>query len=1128
MPKSKKESAAASAPKQVTISKFFAPKHGSGHQVANGITTDADEDVDQDVSSGNKSATVEEPTQKRKAARRSPVKSAKRQCVDTRASGSHADSAGSSSSGSNPRQSSGVDIRENTAKRLKAFALDEVEERGRLETRTLWQPKDLPPLFDSLSQEEDGDEKNEALVVSDNDSADEDYQPPSKSANSKGKKGSGSSKSSPKQTAAFLGKFSASQSTASQGSASASAANKRTKTKYTPLEQQYMEIKEQQPDAILLVECGYKYRFFGTDAEVAAKVLKIFCHPDHNFMTASIPVHRLFVHVRRLVAAGYKVGVVKQTETAALKAAGDNRSAPFTRRLSALYTKSTLIGEDILLERSIASEGDTSSTAGLRPNSYLMCIYDFPVESSSKQQQIGIVAVDPATGDVVYDCLADGDGRGELETCISHLAPVEILLSSSPSPPTERLVEGLVAVSSTDDDRTRVERMEEEKFAYSQAFETVSEFYSSDNASSLQDVLALPKPVVCCVAALISYLRDFNLHNILKLTSNFHQFSVKSKFLHLPAACLRNLEVFQNSTDRSERGSLYWLLNHTVTRFGTRLLRSWLAQPLRDAGEISARQDAIQELSNGTCPGLIKLRNSLLRTPDLEKGLCSIYHNKSSAVEFVSVAKAFCKLCHEIRLLQGTELPHLQSSMLKEVLKEVPDLLDDVKEFADAINEKAARENDKANLFVDIERYPEVASVKHEISNVLQEIKDYRREIRLALRQPALDYVTVNQVEFLVEVKNTQLRTVPSDWMQISSTKVVSRFHPPVVASKYKRLCQLREQLVATVTDAWQQFLREFSEGFLRYRKAVQLLAALDVLMALSHVARQDGYCRPEVTEDAVMIEIEDGRHPVIDALKGEHEQYVPNSTLLTSEGQHVMIVTGPNMGGKSSYIRQVALIAVMAQIGSFVPAASARLGILDAIFTRMGAEDEIFRGRSTFMVELQEAGEILAAATERSLVIMDELGRGTSTHDGVAIAYATLHHLITKFQQSFPDTVGNFHMAFLLYDGSDDDKTDNAKEDGSMETVNDGTAKDDGNEEFLTFLYQLTPGAAAKSYGLNVARLAQIPREVLRVAATMSHQLEEKISQRRLMREKFASAYHASKDSVTTTLAEIAGISVL
>nr|KAG5696312.1 hypothetical protein BaRGS_027922 [Batillaria attramentaria] len=345
---------------------------------------------------------------------------------------------------------------------------------------------------------------------------------------------------------------------------------------------------------------------------------------------------------------------------------------------------------------------------------------------------------------------------------------------------------------STDDDRTRVERMEEEKFAYSQAFETVSEFYSSDN--------------------------------------------VKSKFLHLPAACLRNLEVFQNSTDR---------------------------------------------------------------------------------------------------------------------------------------------ENDKANLFVDIERYPEVASVKHEISNVLQEIKDYRREIRLALRQPALDYVTVNQVEFLVEVKNTQLRTVPSDWMQIS---------------------------------------------------------------------------RPEVTEDAVMIEIEDGRHPVIDALKGEHEQYVPNSTLLTSEGQHVMIVTGPNMGGKSSYIRQVALIAVMAQIGSFVPAASARLGILDAIFTRL------VRCLSLFV-----------------------------TH----------YPMLAEFQQSFPDTVGNFHMAFLLYDGSDDEKTDNTKEDGSMETEDDGTAKDDGNEEFLTFLYQLTPGAAAKSYGLNVARLAQIPREVLRVAATMSHQLEEKISQR-------------------------------
>lgn len=286
------------------------------------------------------------------------------------------------------------------------------------------------------------------------------------------------------------------------------------------------------------------------------------------------------------------------------------------------------------------------------------------------------------------------------------------------------------------------------------------------------------------------------------------------------------------------------------------------------------------------------------------------------------------------------------------------------------------------------------------------------------------------------------------------------------------------------------------------------------------------------------MIEIEDGRHPVIDALRGEHEQYVPNGTELSAEGHRVMIVTGPNMGGKSSYIRQVALIAIMAQVGSFVPAASARLGILDAIFTRMGAEDEIFRGRSTFMVELQEAGEILAVATERSLIIMDELGRGTSTHDGMAIAYATLHYLITQvrcltlfvthypllgeFQQQFPDTVGNFHMAFLLYDGSDDEQDNNASKESAEEKM------DEEKEEFLTFLYQLTPGAAGKSYGLNVARLAQIPREILRVATTMSHQLEDKIAKRRLTREMFASAYHSSPASVTDTLTQISDSSVL
>ncbi|KAK7115963.1 DNA mismatch repair protein Msh3-like [Littorina saxatilis] len=1119
MPKAK-PAPQAQASKQVTISKFFAPKQGSlkppnGNGVQ--IVTD-EEDV---VTNGSENAVASESTKKRKVGGKSPAASAKRQCLDPQSSKNITDEEPTpQSTGSNS-----TIAKAKTAKHLQSFEFDGDAERKDGKERTLWEPKDLPDFWSQ------GDEQNakELLDVSDDDNGDDAQTKTAKSKSSgTGNKGSNCSKS--KKSSTFLSKFSSPTSSSSAG--------KKSQVKYTPLEQQYMAIKEQYSDAVLLVECGYKYRFFGQDAEIAAEVLKIFCHPDHNFVTASIPVHRLFVHIRRLVAAGYKVGVVKQTETAALKAAGDNRNAPFMRKLTALYTKSTLIGEDVdPLSGSVDTEGEQTTSIIVRPHSYLMCVYDFPADSSTKQQQIGMLAVDPGTGDMVYDCFTDGESRHELETRLTHLQPVELLLSADPNPSTRSLLYGLAALSSTADDRMRIEHLPEEKICYSQAFETVSEFFSSEkDADKLQGVLALPKPVLCCFAALITYLTDFNLHSVLKLTSNLHEFSVKSKLLHLPAACLRNLEVFQNGTDGSQRGSLYWLLNHTVTRPGARLLREWLSQPLRDVGAISARQDAVQELCSGGCPGLLKLRETLARCPDLEKGLCSIYHNKSSAVEFVLVSRALNKLRREISQLQATELPQMESALLRQVLLEVPDLLEDVQQFSSAINEKAARENDKANLFTDDNRYSQVAQVKGEISSAMQELKDYRREIRLVLRQPSLDYVTVLQTEYLVEVKNTQLRTVPKEWTQISSTKVVSRFHPPFVMEKYKKLNQLREQLVATVTDAWEEFLREFSEEFLRYRKAVQLLASLDVLMSLAQLARQDGYCRPEMTEDGVAIEIEDGRHPVIDALKSEQEQYVPNSTHLNGDGKRVMIVTGPNMGGKSSYIRQVALIAVMAQIGSFVPAVSARLGVLDAIYTRMGAEDEIFRGRSTFMVELQEAGEIMATATERSLVIIDELGRGTSTHDGVAIAYAALQYFITEVkaltlfvthypmlaecQRLYPDVVGNFHMSFLLYEGDDveGDKTD---EQESRENA-------ENPDEYLTFLYQLSEGAAGKSYGLNVARLAQIPPEILRLAATKSRQLEDAITKRRAARKEFVSVYLASEETVKDVLSTIANSDVL
>ncbi|XP_071104806.1 DNA mismatch repair protein Msh3-like [Haliotis cracherodii] len=1060
--------------KQVTLSKFFAAKNPKSS--GNSFATDEETLSKRNGKNGKSSSSSSKRKQSPKESNN--PKPPKKTCLSPPSNGINSCQEPIPSTTAASQKTPLGKLTENTLKRLSEFSADcepstsytDIKQKSYQNNKTR---SDSPPPSTSSCE-------NPVCLDSSDDEAME-IQGVSKQSNLSGRFASGKNTWKPKV---------------------APIVNKTTKTKYTPLEQQFMEIKEQYPDSVLFVECGYKYRFFGDDAEIAAKVLKIFAHPDHNFMTASIPTHRLFVHVRRLVSAGYKVGVVKQTETAALKAAGSNKAGPFGRKLSALYTKSTLIGEDV---DPLSGVGDTDAASpGVHPNNYLMCVYDSPTGlRKGSKHEVGMLAVDPGTGDVVYDCFEDGDTRAELEKRITHIQPVEMLLPDSLTNRTEKLISDVVALSSTEDDRIRLERLGDDNFLYSQAFETVSGFYSG---TSLQSVVNLPKPVICCLSAIIVYLKDFHLQNALQLTSNFTEFSLKSKFLQLGGSTVRNLELFQNLTDGRQRATLFWVINHTVTKFGCRLLRSWLANPLMDVSAIRERQEAVEELGCGSLSGLVKLRDVLAKLPDLEKGLCSIYYKKCSTGEFYLVCKALEKMFREMKTLSSSVGDQVKSTLIKTILTEVPGLLGEAKSFSGLINEKAARENDKPNLFSDESKFPQIVGRKKEMADVQLDLKDHLRDVRRTVRQPALNYVTVLQTEFLVEVRNTQLKLVPSNWTKISSTKAVSRFHTPVIVEKYKLLNQLREQLVLDATDAWRDFLQEFSEFYLQFKRGIQHLATLDCLLSLSTLAQQNGYCRPEVVDDTVCVEIDQGRHPVIDVLKADHEQFVPNDTQLQASGERVMIITGPNMGGKSSYIRQVALISIMAQIGSFVPADRVTLGVLDAIYTRMGAADEIFKGRSTFMVELEEASDIMAHATERSLVIMDELGRGTSTHDGVAIAFATLNFFIkevknltlfvthypmlSEFEGTYPDIVGNYHMSFLLHEDDDED-------DGDV----------------ITFLYQLVRGVAAKSYGLNVARLADIATNIIKLATQKSSEFEQKVLCKRKTMQVLLSCFGSESD---------------
>uniref|UniRef100_A0AAY4C5S6 DNA mismatch repair protein MSH3 n=1 Tax=Denticeps clupeoides TaxID=299321 RepID=A0AAY4C5S6_9TELE len=867
--------------------------------------------------------------------------------------------------------------------------------------------------------------------------------------------------------------------------------NKRTRSIYTPLELQFMEIKEKHRDALLCVECGYKYRFFGDDAETAAKELNIFCHPDHNFMTASIPAHRLFVHVRRLVSKGYKVGVVKQTETTAIKASGATRSSLFTRELSALYTKSTLVGEDV---NPLLKMGDLEEAEDVVQDSssnYLMCVSE-SWGRQSKELVVGMVVVQPSTGDLMVDCFKDGPSLSELESRVLKVQPVEILVPCDLSEGTERLLRNIALASVQTDDRIRIERRDSQHFEFGEAMKTVKDFYADPTRHCKEKGIALhslPFGLGClCQSVLYTQI----LFLVWRRPSR-SSFSSSAR------------PLFQ--TTGAVRGSLLWVLDHTQTPFGRRMMKKWVTQPLTSALEIQARQDAVAEILASGSTALPTVRTLLQRLPDLERGICSIYHKKCSTQEFYLISSVLARLSAELQTLLPAMQSQLCCSLLRGLLLETPSLLAPAQGFLRVLNESAAKKGSKTELFTDLSDFPAIQERKDEMQAVLAEILSHRTEIRQTLRNPSLDYVTVSGQEFLIEVKNSMSSTVPANWVKINSTKVVGRYHTPFIVGKYKRLQQLREQLVIDCGREWVNFLHRFGEHYYILRKGVCHLATLDCLFSLAQVAKDNNYCRPELSDGKQQIVIREGRHPVIDVLLGENDQYVPNDTGLQGDGKRAMIITGPNMGGKSSYIRQVALITIMAQMGSFVPARQASIGIMDGIYTRMGASDNISKGRSSFMEELLEASEILHRATSRSLVILDELGRGTSTHDGIAIAYATLEYFIRdvksltlfvthypplcELEKRYPAHVGNYHMAFLL----NEPDTAEAEE-----------------PEFITFLYQLTEGAAGRSYGLNVARLAEIPDPILQTATLKSKELEAKVNARRKNVKLFSEVWNISE----------------
>ncbi|XP_030536580.1 DNA mismatch repair protein MSH3 [Rhodamnia argentea] len=911
--------------------------------------------------------------------------------------------------------------------------------------------------------------------------------------------------------------------------------------KYTPLEQQVVELKDRYPDVLLMVEVGYKYRFFGDDAEVAARVLGIYAHMDHSFMTASIPTFRLNVHVRRLVNAGYKVGVVKQTETAAIKAHGSNRVGPFCRGLSALYTKATLeAAEDM---------GGKDEGFG-RESSYLACVVEENLLVKNREcsmqsgfdVKIGVVAIEISTGEVVFGEFNDNSMRSGLEAMILSLSPAELLLGDPLSNQTMKLLLSYAGPASN----VRVEHAPQDSFTKGGALAEVMTVYESMNSvdtsvnemrsrednenrsSAVEVMMNMPDLAVKALALSMRHLKQYGFERILCLGAAFRPYTCDME-MSLSGNVIQHLEILRNNSDGSEAGSLMEIMNNTLTIYGSRLLRHWVTHPLCDRSMISARLDAVAELAEsmgsykvtGDTTVLdnedwdVEVRHAELnhllssvlthlgRSPDLQRGITRIFYCTATASEFIAVMQAILHSGKQLQRLHMEEefnndvldLKSVRSVLLRKLILTASSssMISNAAKLLSVLNKEAAEKGDLSNLIVISDgQFPEVTAARKSVRVAKERLESLIVMYQKQLRMRNLEFMSVSGTTHLIELP-VEVK-VPLNWVKVNSTKKTIRYHPPEVVTALDQLTLANEELIIACRTAWDGFLQGFGKYYPEFLASVQALAALDCLHSLALLSRNKNYVRPIFVYDdhPVQIEICSGRHPVLETLLLDN--FVPNDTDLHGDGEFCQIITGPNMGGKSCYIRQVALIAIMAQVGSFVPASSAKLHVLDGIYTRMGASDSIQKGRSTFLEELSEASLILRYCTPRSLVIIDELGRGTSTHDGAAIAYATLHHLLEKkrcmtlfvthypkianIQNEFPGSVAAYHVSYLT--SSKDARSDSSSD-----------------HEDVTYLYKLKSGISERSFGFKVAQLAQIPPSCINRATEMASKLEAVMSNR-------------------------------
>lgn len=798
--------------------------------------------------------------------------------------------------------------------------------------------------------------------------------------------------------------------------------------------QQYDDAKAACGDALLLFRMGDFYELFFEDAKVAAKVLGLTLTSrdkgENPIPMAGFPYHQLDGYMAKMIASGHRVAVCEQVEDP--KAAKGLVKREITR---------------------VVSPGTVTDDALLDPKeaNFLLAICSDPGKGKGKvEPRVGLAWADLSTGRF----LAASFPESQLADQMARLQPAECLVSED-APPLEDWQR----------ERTMVTSRPGWMFGLQEATKVLELHFQLKGLDGL-GFDAQDGSAIRAAGALLAYLQETQ-KNSLQHLERVRPYLTGST-LEIDESTRRSLEISRTLREGRREGSLLSILDRCVTSMGSRLLSDWVANPLVDLDLINQRLSAVEEmtLKGDWCRSW---RERLAGTYDIERLLSRIVAGRATPRDLSSIGRTLAGLPTLVEMIQTADSP---------LLVDLASQLDPCEDIAGALNQAlesecplVAREGGfiRSGINEELDRLRELATGGKEW------IARYQAEISQSAGIPNLK-VGFNKVfGYYLEVTAAHWNKVPDTFIRKQTLKNAERYITPELKEYEEKVLTADDRAKQLEYDLFLELRQQVFDAAARLQGTARVLATLDVIAGLGDLAIRRRYCRPEVVEDPE-LRIEEARHPVLDVTEPEGT-FVPNDTIMSADDGMIMLITGPNMAGKSTYIRQVALLTLMAQLGSFVPARKARIGVADRIFARVGASDELSRGQSTFMVEMTETARILNTASSRSLVILDEIGRGTSTYDGVSLAWAIVEHI--------HDQIGSRTLFATHYHELTDLQS-------TLRGVRNFNVSVKEWDDQVVFLHKIIAGAADKSYGIHVARLAGVPVEVNERAKQVLSQLED------------------------------------